>query len=97
MLEELQIDHGSSTPVYRQIADGVRAAALDGRLRPGHRLPPTRDLARQLGINRQTVVAAYEYLATEGWVQGADEYARRNTTPREASRSRFGVCPRPGF
>ena len=68
MLKELHIDHEGSTPVYRQIADGVRAAALDGRLRPGHRLPPTRDLARQLGVNRQTVVAAYDFLATEGWV-----------------------------
>jgi len=64
----LQIDQGSSIPVYRQIADGVRSAARDGRLRPGHRLPPTRDLARHLGVNRQTVVAAYEHLASEGWV-----------------------------
>jgi DNA-binding transcriptional MocR family regulator len=67
-LPGLQIDHASSIPVYRQIADGVRGAALDGRLQPGHRLPPTRDLARQLGVNRQTVVAAYEHLAAEGWV-----------------------------
>ncbi len=68
MLKELQIDHDSPTPVYRQIADAVRVAALDGRIRPGDRLPPTRDLARQLGVNRQTVVAAYEFLATEGRV-----------------------------
>jgi DNA-binding transcriptional MocR family regulator len=68
-LPGLQIDGESSVPVYRQIADGVRAAAEDGRLQPGRRLPPTRDLARQLGVNRQTVVAAYEYLAAEGWVQ----------------------------
>jgi len=68
-LPGLHIDSESSIPVYRQIADGVRAAAEDGRLQPGRRLPPTRDLARQLGVNRQTVVAAYEHLATEGWVQ----------------------------
>jgi DNA-binding transcriptional MocR family regulator len=67
-LPGLQIDQESAVPVYRQIADGVRSAALDGRLQPGHRLPPTRDLARQLGVNRQTVVAAYEHLAAEGWV-----------------------------
>jgi GntR family transcriptional regulator/MocR family aminotransferase len=65
----LQIDVDSEVPVYRQIADGVCAAALDGRLKPGHRLPPTRDLARQLGVNRNTVVAAYETLGTEGWVR----------------------------
>jgi len=65
----LKIDQKSAVAVYRQIADGVRTAALDGRLEPGHRLPPTRDLARQLGVNRQTVVAAYEFLATQGWVR----------------------------
>lgn len=68
LIPELQIDQDSSVPVYRQIADGVRRAALDGGLEPGHRLPPTRDLARQLGVNRQTVVAAYDFLASEGWV-----------------------------
>ena len=64
----LQIDSDSAVPVYRQIAEGVRSAALDGTLPPGHRLPPTRDLARELGVNRQTVVAAYEHLASEGLV-----------------------------
>lgn len=68
MVPGLEIDHASAVPVYRQIADGVRAAALDGRLAAGSRLPPTRDLAKHLGVNRQTVVAAYEYLAGRGWV-----------------------------
>jgi DNA-binding transcriptional MocR family regulator len=65
----LQIDVGSDVPVYRQIAKGVLAAVADGRLQDSHRLPPTRDLARQLGVNRNTVVAAYDHLAGEGWVQ----------------------------
>jgi len=65
----LHINLESETPVYRQIADGVRAAMADGRLHPGLRLPPTRDLARHLGVNRNTVVAAYELLATEGVVR----------------------------
>ena len=65
----LKIDWDSDVPVYRQIADGVRDAAAEGRLEAGRRLPPTRDLARQLGVNRNTVVAAYEQLATDGWVE----------------------------
>ena len=65
----LHIDWDSPTPVYRQIAEGVRDAAREGRLESGDRLPPTRDLARQLGVNRNTVVAAYEALAAEGWVE----------------------------
>jgi 2-aminoadipate transaminase len=65
----LRIDVDSDVPVYRQIVDGIRAAALQGDLRPGHRLPATRDLARHLAVNRNTVVAAYETLAEEGWVR----------------------------
>ena len=68
LIPGLEINHEGQLPVYRQIADGVRAAALAGHLTAGHRLPPTRDLARQLGVNRQTVVAAYDYLASKGWV-----------------------------
>lgn len=68
-IPRLQIDFESEVPVYRQIADGVLSAAADGRLRPGDRLPPTRDLARRLGVNRNTVVAAYETLSAEGWTR----------------------------
>ncbi|HXV77425.1 MAG TPA: PLP-dependent aminotransferase family protein [Candidatus Polarisedimenticolaceae bacterium] len=68
-IADLKIDLGSDVPVYRQIVDGVRAAAFEGELQPGHQLPPTRDLARDLGVNRNTVVAAYEALADEGWVR----------------------------
>lgn len=64
----LNIDLKGDVPVYRQIADAIRAALEDGSLRPGNRLPPTRDLARQLGVNRNTVVSAYDQLAAAGWV-----------------------------
>jgi DNA-binding transcriptional MocR family regulator len=65
----LHINLDSSEPVYRQIGTAIRTAVLEGSLRPGHRLPPTRDLARELGVNRNTVVAAYEMLAVEGRVR----------------------------
>lgn len=64
----LQVDPGSQLPVYRQIVDAVVGAVQDGRLREGDRLPPTRDLARRLGVNRNTVVAAYDALAADGVV-----------------------------
>ncbi|MGE7436050.1 MocR-like pyridoxine biosynthesis transcription factor PdxR [Kitasatospora sp. NPDC001175] len=52
--------------IYRQLLDAV----LDGRLRPGERLPPSRELARRLGVSRNTVASAYERLAAEGFLQG---------------------------
>jgi DNA-binding transcriptional MocR family regulator len=69
LIPGLTLDDATDVPVYRQIADGIRSAAADGRLAPGHRLPATRDLARQLGVNRNTVVAAYDELAAAGWVE----------------------------
>lgn len=49
----------------------IRAAILDGRLKPGNRLPASRDFARQQGISRSTVLAAYEQLAAEGYLNGS--------------------------
>jgi GntR family transcriptional regulator / MocR family aminotransferase len=54
----------------RQIYSQLRAAILDGRLRAGDRLPPSRDLARDLGVARLTVATAYEWLGAEGYVYG---------------------------
>ncbi|MFD9739468.1 PLP-dependent aminotransferase family protein [Umezawaea sp. NPDC059074] len=51
-----------------QIYLQVRAAILDGRLRPGEALPPTRDLATTLAVSRNTANAAYEKLAAEGFL-----------------------------
>ena len=50
--------------IYRQL----RRAILDGRLPPGGRLPPTRELARRLSVSRTTVTTAYDRLVGEGFV-----------------------------
>src|SRR5579862_1495290 len=55
-----------SADVYAQL----RAAILDGRLRPGHGLPATRTLARRLDVSRNTVMNAYERLVAEGFLVG---------------------------
>src|SRR4051794_1892391 len=51
--------------VYRQ----VRSAILDGRLKVGDRLPPSRVLATELGVSRNTVSFAYEWLSGEGLLE----------------------------
>lgn len=50
------------------IADSVRALRDRGALRPGDALPPVRELASTLGVNRNTAVAAYRQLAAAGLV-----------------------------
>jgi GntR family transcriptional regulator / MocR family aminotransferase len=52
--------------IYRQLLDAV----LDGRLRAGEKLPPTRELAGRLDVSRNTVAAAYERLTAEGFLVG---------------------------
>ncbi len=52
--------------VYRQISDHIRLEVADGRLEAGDRLPPIRNLAKDLGVNRDTVALAYEELVNAG-------------------------------
>jgi GntR family transcriptional regulator/MocR family aminotransferase len=54
-------------PLYRRLYVVLREAILAGRLR--HRLPSTRRLARDLGISRNSVAAAFELLHAEGYVE----------------------------
>ena len=55
-----------SVQIYRQLLEAV----LDGRLRSGERLPPTRELARRLDVSRNTVGVAYERLVADGVLIG---------------------------
>src|SRR5436305_11035027 len=64
----VSIDADGADPVWRQIADQVRALLVSGRLRPGARLATVRELALDLGVNHNTVAEAYRKLATEGFV-----------------------------
>ncbi len=55
--------------MQRQLHERLKRAILDGSLAPGSRLPGSRALAEALAISRNTVTAAYEHLAAEGYVQ----------------------------
>jgi GntR family transcriptional regulator / MocR family aminotransferase len=67
----IAIDRSQSTPITTQITSTLRAAIIEGRLRPGTRLPSWLDMAAQLGVSRGTVKAAYEALADEFLVYSA--------------------------
>lgn len=64
----LQVDLTSPVPVYEQIRSQVSALVAVGGLRPGDRLPASRDLARDLGIAVGTVQRAYRELEVSGVV-----------------------------
>src|SRR4051794_2639309 len=59
----------SSAPLFLRIARALVAEVRRGRLKPGGLLPGTRPLAEQLGVHRNTVVAAYDELRAEGWIE----------------------------
>src|SRR6266850_4460840 len=68
-LPPVPLDSGSATPMYRQLYDWFRRAILDHRLKPGQRLPSTRQLAEELAVSRIPVLAAYEQLLAEGYLE----------------------------
>src|SRR5437899_7147631 len=60
----------NGVPLYRQICQRLREAILSGELAEGVRLPTERALASELGVNRTTVMNAYNELASEGLIEG---------------------------
>jgi GntR family transcriptional regulator/MocR family aminotransferase len=65
------LDPRSEAPVYLQIAHALMREIHRGRFRPGDPLPGYRSLAEQIGVSRNTVLAAWRELQAEGWVVSA--------------------------
>jgi GntR family transcriptional regulator len=71
--------HSSEVPIYRQLVTQVVLAILCGDLKPGDRLPSTRELARRFALHPNTVSAGYRQLEREGWTErrrGSGVYVR---------------------
>lgn len=60
----------ANSPLYRQLYSSIKNLIVSGRLEKGSRLPATRELAGQIGLNRTTISAAYELLESEGLITG---------------------------
>lgn len=71
------IDPRSYTPVYRQLADLLRAQIVDGTLTPGALLPAEYRLAQEHEVSRETVRAALAVLRHEGLVVTKGSYGTR--------------------
>lgn len=79
MIQLIQLDRGSKTPLYLQIRNQLREMVLAGSLPEGTQLPPERKLAERLGVNRGTVTNAYRELVADGL---ADAHVGRGTMVR---------------
>src|SRR5260370_29190849 len=66
----LHLQPQSHVPLYIQLRDQLRALVHAGDLRPGDRIPASRELATMLGVHRTTVANAYAELESEGLIQG---------------------------
>jgi GntR family transcriptional regulator/MocR family aminotransferase len=83
----LEREAGRGGPVYRQIAEQIRAEIAAERLAAGEKLPTIRELARRLGVNRDTVALAYEALSRQGVVEssvGRGTFVSGGAAPAEA-------------
>jgi GntR family transcriptional regulator/MocR family aminotransferase len=65
-----QLDRTNGTPLSRQVYMQVRSGVLAGVLAPGTKLPSSRTMSLRLKLARASVVAAYEQLLAEGYIEG---------------------------
>ena len=66
LIENIQLDFRSGTPIYTQIVEQVKQRVLSGELKPGDQLPTVRALALELRVNFNTVARAYRLLDEAG-------------------------------
>ncbi len=89
----LRIEKGSAVPISRQIAQQIGSLCAAGSLAPGDRLPSVRELARDLGVNQNTILRVYERLCGDGLLemrQGQGTFvalaAKANASPGQRKR-----------
>jgi len=84
-------DADGDLPRYRVLYQAIRESILGHRLPPGTRLPSTRELARELGLSRNTVLSTFEGLLAEGFIHaraGSGTYvAQAAAAPRPRGRA----------
>lgn len=89
MDKKISVDRQSPVPIHQQIKTQIEQMIYDGILPEGKRLPPSRTLARSLGVNRSTVVAVYDELIAadllEARVGSGTTVARRPYSPATSS------------
>jgi GntR family transcriptional regulator/MocR family aminotransferase len=65
----VSLDRSSTISLYLQISNSLVNAISSGLLTPGTRLPGTRGLAKSLDVHRKTIIAAYDELYAQSWIE----------------------------
>lgn len=93
MLTQLQLD--GNGPLHAQLTRALRRALDSGQLSHGTRLPPTRYMSERMGVSRNTVLAAYEQLRTEGYIDGRVGSGSYVTVPTQVPADPAAEAPLP--
>ena len=96
----LDLDLTGPGGIRASLIQALRDAVRSGRLAPGTRLPPSRSLAADLGVARNTVADAYGELVAEGWLsarQGSGTRVARRTGPSAPVRTSPSARRSPAF
>lgn len=92
---DMKLDKSAgASPAYAQIAQNIDNAIKIGKLRPGEKLPPERELAEQLGTARGTIKKAYEELGRKGLIeaaQGRGSFVSAGSVPSAGDRKERAV------
>jgi GntR family transcriptional regulator/MocR family aminotransferase len=102
LLDAIRLDRAAPAALGRQIHAAIHTMVLDGTLPPGARLPSSRALAEGWGLARNTVVAAFEQLVAEGFLNPArgagvfvaDVVGARLARPRRSAAAGGGLSAR---
>ncbi|MQA11526.1 MAG: aminotransferase class I/II-fold pyridoxal phosphate-dependent enzyme [Pseudonocardiaceae bacterium] len=83
----VEIDRDSEEPLYRQVRNAVEHGIAVGTYDPDHPLPSSRELAKELGVSRNTINLAYQELIAEGFVESHERsglFINREMRPHSA-------------
>lgn len=96
-LPPVSLNGDAAMPLYRQLSDWFRRAIREGSLKPGQRVPSSRNLAVELDVSRISVMAAYEQLIAEGYLESftGSRTCVAHSIPRDAKLQRPRRLRRP--
>ncbi len=87
---KITLDRNSSIPLNRQLYDELTKLILRGELKPGDKIPSTRDWAADLNVSRPTITACLEQLVQEGYIEtrpGSGSYVSSELKRKDGSKS----------